>query len=235
MRFLTIRGIPIRLHSSFLLLGAAMIGWILLSDGLGAAAGALALAALVFGSVGLHELGHALVGRLFGVRTRDITLYPFGGVARMQATALAPWPELAISAAGPAVNLVLAAVALGLQRLGVPLAGELLVVNLGMALFNLLPAFPMDGGRVLRAVLSLGRDPLRATRLSMAVGRVFGWAFIGLAIPLSSLSLALVGGFLLYALRQEGRRLDLIERGAVPAATWTDGTRRDLPFGHPVR
>ncbi|NOY26125.1 MAG: hypothetical protein GXP62_09660 [Oligoflexia bacterium] len=246
MRLLTVRQIPIRLHSSFLLLAGVMVGWDLLRSGPTAALSALILGTMVFASVLLHELGHALTGRLFGVTTRDITLYPFGGIARMDITNLRAGPEIVISLAGPLVNLVLALLGMVLLQLGLPLAGELVMVNLVLGIFNLVPAFPMDGGRVLRAVISLRRSPAAATRAALSVSRWFAWAFIIAAPLLGSWSLALVGGFLLLSIQAEGVRLARraallaagVDRAAPLAPGWTELAPRDragLGFGHPVR
>lgn len=241
MRVLTVHHIPIRLHGSFLVLATMLLGWELLRGGPVAALGALVLGVAIFGSVLLHELGHALAGRLYGIETRDITLYPFGGVARMAGARLAPVPELVVSLAGPAVNFILAGLALALAGLEVPVARELAVLNIVLGVFNLLPAFPMDGGRVLRAVLSLRMDPVRATLRALQLSRVFAWLFV-IAGPLSgSWSLALVGGLLLLAGRQERRRWEelrhLQDAGALPrrVATPTPEQIARLPFGHPVR
>lgn len=243
MRILTVRDIPIRLHGSFLLLGGALLAWELLRSGPGAALGSAVLGLLLFGSVLLHELGHALAGRGFGIATRDITLYPFGGVARMQMGALRPLPELVVALAGPAVNLVLVVLGLLLDQAGLPLARELALINLGLGLFNLLPAYPMDGGRVLRAALSLRTDPLEATGQALRLSRWFAWAFIGAAPLLGAWSLALVGAFLLFSIGAEQRRL-LHERrlrmaGGLPLrARWAEPAPeqvRRLGFGHPVR
>jgi Zn-dependent protease len=121
----------------------------------------------VFGCVLLHEFGHALMARRFGIETEDITLYPIGGVARLRRLPRAPGAELLIALAGPAVNfaIVAAVMLLGFLGLGeilldagfgfvLPFLGQLVVINLFLGLFNLIPAFPMDGGRVLRALLS---------------------------------------------------------------------------------
>jgi Zn-dependent protease len=141
----------------------------------------------VFGCVLLHELGHALMARRFGIKTHDITLYPIGGVARLERMPRAPGAELLIALAGPAVNFALAAVLLPLVFLG---AGELsdmsipamfltslLSVNLILGLFNLVPAFPMDGGRVLRALLSGWLGRVQATIIAAGVGKVLAVCF----------------------------------------------------------
>lgn len=235
MRIATIRGIPVRLHPSFLLLAGGWIAWRAASGGLAAAADATLLGVLVFGSVLLHELGHALEGRRHGVRTRDITLFPFGGVAAMESRALTPAAELRIALAGPLVNLVIAALAFGLLAFDAPLAAELLVVNLGMGAFNLLPAYPMDGGRVLRAWWSRGRGPALATRDAVRVGRWFAWAFVGVGL-IAAPSLALVGAFLLWA--QRGEVAPQRALGGEPAVRPPAAPRRPMPPGmwsHPVR
>jgi Zn-dependent protease len=136
---------------------------------------------LVFGCVVLHELGHALMARQYGIETADITLYPIGGVARLDRMPRGGGPELLIALAGPAVNLVIAAMLwAGLTIFGPwldenllgSLMAEMLWINVGLLVFNMLPVFPMDGGRVLRAGLSgwLGRG--RATEVAAAIGQV---------------------------------------------------------------
>jgi Zn-dependent protease len=175
-------GIPFYIHSTFWLLPL----WVVLVSGslspveIGLN---LAVLAAAFGCVLLHELGHALTARYYGIRTRDITLYPIGGVARLERPAEKPVQELWITVAGPAVNFViavlLAVVLAGLALIDPELVFgslvgmfliRLLVVNVFMVVFNLLPAFPMDGGRVLRSLLSLFLGNLRATRIAVTVG-----------------------------------------------------------------
>ncbi len=246
MRLLTIQRIPIRLHSSFILLAMVLLGFELLRGGAIAALGALLLWAAIFGSVVLHELGHALAGRLFGVQTRDITLYPFGGVARMNMGLLRPVPELVVSLAGPVVNFAIAAGAFLLTGIGVPGLRELMALNLVLGVFNLLPAFPMDGGRVLRAVLSFRRDPAVATLTALRLSRWLAWGFVAAAPLAGAWSLALVGGFLLLVNRTETRRWQAI--AAMRGAPRSGGGSRsrpghaiarraderiDLPFAHP--
>src|SRR5271157_5987977 len=145
-----VAGIDLFLHPTFLLS---------LLPGMTGNLSPLLIVAL-FGCVVLHELGHALMARRFGIETLDITLYPIGGVARLERMPRAPGAELLIALAGPAVNFGIAALLLAVLALGsavvetsVPVGGflgELLIANLVLGLFNLLPAFPMDGGRVLR-------------------------------------------------------------------------------------
>src|SRR5262249_25678286 len=146
------------------------------------------LTACVFGCVVLHELGHALMARRFGIDTADITLYPIGGVARLRRMPRAPGAELLIALAGPAVKV---AIALGFQGLAVvgslaglaldpsmlDLVNVLTFMNLLLAFFNLIPAFPMDGGRVFRALLSGWLGRARATSIAATVGQVLAVCF----------------------------------------------------------
>jgi Zn-dependent protease len=181
-RIATVAGIPIRVHFTFLLfLFWVGVGW----RGGGGTLGVLRVLA-VFACVVLHELGHGLVARRYGIPVGDITLYPIGGIARIEKRLL-PVQELAITIAGPAVNIVIAAV-LGVVLLAtggmLPAAvttvggggwrGFVQVVmftNILLALFNLIPAFPMDGGRVLRAILALNMAPERATAFAANIGQ----------------------------------------------------------------
>jgi Zn-dependent protease len=191
-----IAGIAIRIHATFLLL----IGWMLFLyyvEGVSTRATAfgLALIATVFAIVVVHELAHALMARHFGIRTRDITLLPIGGIASLERMPERPGQELAVALVGPAVNIVLAGVlALGVlafhgsldiseaTTIGGAFATQLVWINLGLAAFNLLPAFPMDGGRALRALLSIKLGRERATDVAALLGKVFavGMAIVGI-------------------------------------------------------
>jgi Zn-dependent protease len=183
-------GIPLYIHPTFLLLPA----WVLYVQGgsLGFALFSLAVVLAIFGCVVLHELGHALMARHYGIRTRDITLYPIGGIARLERMSERPGQEIAIALAGPAVNLAIALLltpfALGglfvlsaahwsLAESALGLAVHFLTVlwmaNIGLLLFNLIPCFPMDGGRVLRALLALKLSHLRATEIAANIGLGF--------------------------------------------------------------
>ena len=164
-----VSGIDLYLHPTFLML-LAYIG--AMQGGLEA----VLLVSATFGCVLLHELGHALMARQFGIETENITLYPIGGVARLQRMPRAPGAELLIALAGPAVNVLIVGaltVALGLlggSDLGLFL-GILMQINVVLAVFNLIPAFPMDGGRVLRALLSGWIGRARATMVAAGLGR----------------------------------------------------------------
>lgn len=187
-------GIDVYVHATFPLL----IGWVMvlhwMEHGTLAASvsGALFMLAL-FVCVVLHEYGHALRARKFGIATRDITLLPIGGLARLERMPSNPRQELQVALAGPAVNLAIAAVLFGwlhavngwqpagsLSLAGGPFFERLLVANLFLAGFNMLPAFPMDGGRVVRALLAMRTDKLRATRIAARLGQgmalLFGFA-----------------------------------------------------------
>jgi stage IV sporulation protein FB len=142
----------------------------------------------------LHEFGHAMAARYYGIRTPDITLFPFGGVARIERMPEKPWEEMVIALAGPLVNVVIAGVLwmilLGFQapteetvmKIAGSLPGQLLAINVLLVLFNMLPAFPMDGGRVLRALLAMRMDHGRATQIAARIGQflALGLGFIGL-------------------------------------------------------
>ncbi len=185
-------GIDVRLHVTFLLLlvfiGAAH--W-MTGGGAPAAVSGLLFLSLLFLCVLLHEYGHALMARRFGIATREITLLPIGGVAQLERMPDRPLQELWVALAGPAVNVAIAAgLALWLTLSGGwaplsslsttdgPLLERLLAANLFLVAFNLLPAFPMDGGRVLRALLALRLPYARATRIAARIGQgmavVFG-------------------------------------------------------------
>jgi Zn-dependent protease len=187
-------GIGIYIHATFWLLPLFIVIQSWSRDGLEMVGMWLALLAAVMGCVVLHELGHALTARYFGIRTRDITLYPIGGVARLERLSEKPVEELLIALAGPAVNVVIAALLFPLVvMLSLP-AGlmafwgtalgfilvNLLITNLLLVGFNLLPAFPMDGGRVLRAILEMPLGRLRATEIATKVGIVVAIVLVAL-------------------------------------------------------
>ncbi|HOJ33699.1 MAG TPA: site-2 protease family protein [Candidatus Hydrogenedentes bacterium] len=180
-----IAGIDIYFHVTFLILvlWVALASWARSQSVADALRGVIFIGVL-FGIVVLHELGHALAARRYGIRTRYITLLPIGGVARLEHMPDDPKQELVVSVAGPAVNAVLALAGFGLlfsmagisaltpwPMLSMKPLVEFVWINVVLAVFNLVPAFPMDGGRVLRALLALRMDYLRATTIAAGIGQ----------------------------------------------------------------
>jgi Zn-dependent protease/predicted transcriptional regulator len=186
-----IAGIGIFIHATFfLLILFILLRHVLGGQGLSAALAGIAFILVIFACVVLHELGHALAARRFGIRTRDITLLPIGGVARLERMPEKPSQELRVALAGPVVNVVIAAglygvlVLLGsrpelekLQWVGGDFLNKVMAVNLWLAGFNMLPAFPMDGGRVLRALLASRMEFTRATHIAARVGQAMALLF----------------------------------------------------------
>jgi Zn-dependent protease/CBS domain-containing protein len=179
-----VAGIQLRIHITFLLL----IGWVAFAyyshGGSPAALGGVLFILMLFTCVVLHEFGHALAGKAFGINTPDITLLPIGGVARLERIPEEPVQELIIAAAGPAVTAVIALGAfVGGGSWAYPPATTtsipdvLFTMNVILLLFNLLPAFPMDGGRVLRALLATHMPYARATQVAALVGQGFAFVF----------------------------------------------------------
>jgi Zn-dependent protease/CBS domain-containing protein len=186
-----IAGIQLRIHITFLLL----LGWLAFGyyqeGGSAVALARVLFVLLLFVCVVLHEFGHAIAAKHFGINTPDITLLPIGGVARLQRMPDEPRQELIIALAGPLVNVVIALTLFavvgwrGLTQAtmgGPDLLAQLLVINIVLVLFNLLPAFPMDGGRVLRALLATRLSYARATQIAASIGQgcAFIFGFIGL-------------------------------------------------------
>jgi Zn-dependent protease len=208
MRFGRAYGIDVHIHWSF---------WILILFYLFAFSGAsgivdglvaVGLIVSVFGCVLLHEFGHAAAAARYGIGTQSITLLPIGGVAKLEGMPSQPLHELVIALAGPAVNVLIAmilALPVGLGwkigwsapslGMGSDLLGQLMNINLLLVGFNMLPAFPMDGGRVLRSLLSLKLSKLRATQIAVALGRWMALAFCiwGLFIDWNPMLLLLAG------------------------------------------
>lgn len=190
-----VAGIGLYIHATFLIL----IGWVVLSHWMAQHSLAYALTGVafilaLFGCVVLHELGHALTAKRYGIRTKDIILLPIGGMARLERMPEDPRQELWVALAGPAVSIVIAVVLFfwiqitgslePLSRLNVaagPFIQRLMMVNIILAIFNILPAFPMDGGRVLRSFLALRMDYNRATKIAATIGQgmAFVFGFIG--------------------------------------------------------
>lgn len=185
-------GVEVKMHGTFLLLLAFVAISGLMQGGLFQALLSVALSVVIFSVVVMHEFGHIMAARRYGVRTKDVILSPLGGVARLQGMPPNPNAEIVVAAAGPAVNLALAGLgALLLQVSAVAhpvtmgaaffaaLVGWFVTINLVLLGFNLIPAIPMDGGRILRALLSKKQGHLKATQTASKVAR---WCALGMAI-----------------------------------------------------
>ncbi len=248
-RIATIAGIPIYLHWSFWLL----LLWVALSSllvGEGRIDLLLTRLIIVTGlvvSVILHELGHAFAARAFGIPTRDITMYPFGGVASLARLPEKPLQELVVALAGPLVNFLLVGIFTALlwltgapqlflvdtfaeRPVGLPSHWYFLYVfsalNAVLAVFNLLPAFPMDGGRVLRALLAMRLPYVRATQVAALIGQAFAVLFILIGV-LGNPVLILVGFFVFVAASQERKYAE--EGSVMRGFTVADALMRDFP------
>lgn len=198
-KLLTIRGIDLRLHITFpLILAWAAIQFGMLFGTVSGAIFGIVAISLLFALVTLHELGHSFAAIAYGVPVKQIILTPIGGVAQLTRMPDKPVQELVVAIAGPAVNIVIAVLLAALALaygISVPslfttfsalegttlltLFSYIFVSNLFLAIFNLLPAFPMDGGRILRALLALRIDYARATKIAAGIGRVLA---VGLGI-----------------------------------------------------
>jgi len=217
-------GIPLRLHWSYALLPIGLCAYLVLQRGweAGLLHGGVAVAAL-FVSVVLHEYGHALAARRFDIATHHITLYPMGGVAALERMPEEPDQEAVIALAGPATNIVLAMVSgwvwVATQH---PVALMFAALNGAMGVFNLLPAYPMDGGRILRALLARRMGWMRASRTAIGIGRVFVWVFLGVGVLWQQWELLLLSVFLHVSLNAEHQRL--------VAMHWEATTGRPAPW-----
>jgi Zn-dependent protease len=250
-----VRGIDIRVHVTFpliLIWGAIQFGW-LQAGGLSGAVFGVIVFVLLFVIVVLHELGHSFAAQYYGVPVRQIVLLPIGGVAQLERMPEAPRQEFVIAIAGPLVNFVLA---LGLYVVGLAVGHDfgsfslaamydnmsryspaalfnyLFMTNLFLGIFNLIPAFPMDGGRVLRALLAMQTSYVRATQIAVAVGQglamLFGlYGFLG-----GGFFIILIAIFIYLGAGQEGQLVqtrhvlgDLtVERAYSREARWLEPT-----------
>jgi Zn-dependent protease/CBS domain-containing protein len=216
-------GIDVKVHWTFLLL-LAFFGFTAYQNS-GSFASALVTVGIIvalFVCVLLHEYGHSLVAQRLGIEIGEITLLPIGGLARLKSLPEKPWDEVKIAIAGPLVNVVLApfffAVALLLGGSlttppdilgGVQSAAQVFVylgfINVALVVFNLIPAFPMDGGRVLRGLLATRLGPVRATDISSAVGQFFAAAFFLIGLLSGNLLLALIAVFIFFGASGEAQ------------------------------
>ena len=232
LRLARVFGIDIAVHWTF----ALLIAWIVFVSaeqhaGPGGIIVSVAFVLAIFLCVVLHELGHALMARRFGVQTRHITLLPIGGVAALERIPTEPVQELLITIAGPLVNLVIAGVlVVGIRSFGdtqVPggllktstlgFFGQLAAANLVLFVFNLLPAFPMDGGRLLRALLAMRLEYARATSIAAGVGAVTAVGFVAWGLFAGSPLLVIVAVFVYLGGQAEASAA--VQRSAMSGAT----------------
>jgi len=245
---ITILGVPVRLHFTFILLLVFLL-FIGLGGRQSGATTAIYIVAL-FASVLLHELGHTLVARRYGIRTIEIVMYPIGGISRPERPPK-PREELWIALAGPMVNLLIAVALLAwwvatqqgfvaLEQLRQPtdanLVQRIALGNLVLCVFNLLPAYPMDGGRVLRSVLALKRPEEEATRIAARAGQGLAMLMGMAALLWGDFMLMFVAMFVYLGAAQEGSaaRGRILSTGyPVRAAMITDF--RTLQHGESIR
>ena len=216
-------GSEVRIHVTFFLL----LLWIGIAHyqqgGMDAAIEGIAFILALFACVVAHEFGHALMARRFGISTPDITLLPIGGLARLERMPEKPSQEIAVALAGPAVNVVIAVVLIyilgaradlvALEEVENPQFGflaRLAAVNIFLVVFNMIPAFPMDGGRVLRAVLAIWNTRARATRIAARIGQGVAF-FLGFAGLMGNPILIFIAIFVYLAAGAEAQMTELQE------------------------
>ena len=218
-----ILGIELRIHMTFFLLISWLAATYWATKGLAAAVDGIIFIILLFACVVLHEFGHALAARRYGIKTRDILLLPIGGIASLDKIPEEPGREIFVALAGPAVNVAIAALLIASLGAKVDLselqsvtgassdmATRLATVNIIIAVFNLVPAFPMDGGRVFRALLAFWYSFPTATRIAARIGQVIAFAFALLGL-LGNPLLILIALFIYFAASGETYALDLRE------------------------
>jgi len=226
-----IRGTIVRIHVTFLILLAWVALVFLFKGGTAEAIGALIFTIALFGCVLLHEFGHVFAARAFGIRTPDITLLPIGGLARLEKMPEQPWQELIVAIAGPLVNVAIAIVLFAMLG-GIPdltdpemltftslkaLTARLMIINVWLVIFNLIPAFPMDGGRVLRALLAMAMPYAKATNTAATVGQIFAALGAVYALFSGNFILLLIAMFIFFAARGESAMVS--EREAIRNVT----------------
>ncbi len=223
IRVVDIAGTSVRIHLTFFLLLAwfGISSW--MQGGPAAAIDSLIFILLLFGCVVLHEFGHVFAARRYGIRTPDVTVLPIGGLARLERMPEKPGEEFVVAIAGPLVNVVIALVLIvflgasfnlsdmaEIEKASSSLTARLAAANVALVLFNLIPAFPMDGGRVLRALLATRFSYVRATQIAARAGQVIavGFGFVGL---LGSPLLVLIAVFIFFAASTENAHIEMRE------------------------
>lgn len=218
-KILTVRGINVFVHWTFLFL----VGWIVLvnarsGNDIPALGWSLIFIVAVFACIALHELGHALMASRYGIKAKNVVLLPIGGIASIEKFPDNPKQELMVSLAGPLVNIAIAALLLPFiqpytpfweyrQHVSITHGHDFLynlhVANVALVLFNLIPAFPLDGGRILRALLGFRINYVRATAIAAYIGKIIALGFIVLGILFTDFFLPLIGLFIMFSAGME--------------------------------
>jgi Zn-dependent protease len=223
--------IPVKIHWSFLLL-VLFLGYTLWSDQVSFVRGLwfVGYIACLFVCVIFHEFGHALMAKKYGIKTKDIIISPIGGVARLEKLPENPKQEMIVAIAGPLVNVVIAVISIilvlifGYTGIGIPedpfteamnwqhFIFNLAIINMVLFWFNLIPAFPMDGGRILRSALSMKWGRVKATKYASVVGRILSIGFVALAFFGNYYTLGFIGLFIFFAATAENRSVQTIAK-----------------------
>ena len=219
-KFGRLAGIDLYVHLTFLLAWVAFVHW-QQNESIGAAIIGVVFILTIFACVVLHELGHALTAKKYGIKTRDIILLPIGGVARLEKMPDKPIQELWVALAGPAVNVVIAIVLSAFLYISNSFASvnqptltsgslieRIIAVNIFLVVFNMIPAFPMDGGRVLRALLAARMEYTKATQFAATLGQGIALLF-GIAGLFFNPLLVFIAVFVWIGAAQETRMTQL--------------------------
>lgn len=243
-------GIGVYIHATFLLL----IAWVGISHwapgrDAGAALTAVGFILSLFGCVLLHEFGHALAARRFGIATKDITLLPIGGLARLERMPEEPRQELLVALAGPLVNVVIAAALLvwlivtsalvplnGMTMATGPFVERLMIVNVVLVVFNMIPAFPMDGGRVVRALLAMRMEYTRATSIAASLGQGLAMLFGLLGLLSGNFVLLFIAFFVWIGAGQEASMVQMKSAlGGIPVSRAMQTDFRTIENSDPLQ
>ena len=199
---LRFKGIPINLHLSFIILSLLAAGYCLAVFGVKSTYSILIIFTMLFASTLLHELGHALMASRLGFSTKNITLYPFGGIALVSLNRDDHNADMLVSSAGPGANLIASIIATPVMIIGSEHAKMFILINMIMCVFNLIPALPLDGGRVLRAMLSKCIGFSKSNKIMMKISYVISCLFILFGLLFNLIGLTAAGAIMFFALKK---------------------------------